>query len=138
MADIFGKEKRSEVMSRIRSKNTRPERIVRSALHRIGLRFRLNRKIEGCRPDIVLVGRKTVVLVHGCFWHRHPGCKFACVPKSRVDFWKQKFRLNVERDKRFRAGLMRAGWRVILIWECETKNRSTLETKLRNLFEVSG
>ena len=88
------------MMSRIKNRDTKPELLVRSALHRAGFRFRLNQRIEGCQPDIVLPRFKTVIFVHGCFWHRHDGCKFAYTPKSRKDFWEKKFRDNQARDTR--------------------------------------
>jgi len=106
-------------MSRIRGRDTQPEKKVRSALHRAGFRFRLHRKDLPGRPDIVLPKYRTVVFVHGCFWHRHRGCKFAYEPKSRPAFWNEKFRGNVARDRRNASDLRRLGWRVVTIWECE-------------------
>jgi DNA mismatch endonuclease (patch repair protein) len=106
-------------MSRIRSRDTAPEKIVRSTLHRAGYRFRLHSKnLPGC-PDIALPKHRTVVFVHGCFWHRHRHCRFAYTPKSRSDFWEAKFRSNVERDRRKTRELRRLGWQVVTIWECE-------------------
>lgn len=119
MVDTLSRERRSWNMSRIRGKNTQPELTVRSALHRAGYRFRLHRKDLPGRPDIVLPKYRTVVFVHGCFWHRHRGCKFAYAPKSRVDFWNEKFRSNVERDRRNASELRRLAWRVITVWECQ-------------------
>jgi DNA mismatch endonuclease, patch repair protein len=118
--DRLTPEHRSWNMSRIRGRDTQPERAVRSALHRAGYRFRLHRKDLPGRPDIVLPKHRTVVFVHGCFWHRHPGCRFAYTPKSRADFWAAKFLANVERDQRNRRDLRRLGWRVITVWECQT------------------
>lgn len=106
-------------MSRIRSRDTAPERLVRSALHRAGYRFRLHRKDLPGRPDIVLPKHRTVVFVHGCFWHRHVGCQYAYVPKSRHHFWNAKFRGNLERDRRHVQALRRLGWRVVTVWECD-------------------
>ena len=126
MADIVDRKTRSEMMSRIRSKDTKPEKIVRSMLHRMGLRFRLHQKVEGCKPDIVLARHKTVVFVHGCFWHRHSRCKFAYTPKSRVEFWEAKFEQNIERDNKSKRELKKAGWRVIVVWECQTTNLDRL------------
>lgn len=124
MTDIWSKEKRSEVMSRIRGKDTKPELVVRSIIHRMGYRFTVNgprnRELPG-KPDIVLPKHHTVVLVHGCFWHRHRGCKFAYAPKTRVEWWQQKFNANVARDKRVAVELRKAGWKVVTIWECELK-----------------
>ncbi|NLF59944.1 MAG: DNA mismatch endonuclease Vsr [Lentisphaerae bacterium] len=119
--DTLTSEQRSAVMSRIRSKNTKPELVVRRHLHALGFRYRLHDpKLPG-HPDIVLRKWHTVVLVHGCFWHRHEGCKTATMPKSNVEFWTAKFQRNVERDARNRAALEAAGWKVIVLWECEIK-----------------
>ena len=120
MVDRLTKEKRSWNMSRIRDKDTKPELVVRSLLHRMGYRFRLHRKDLPGKPDIVLPKHKTVVFVHGCFWHRHKGCKYAYQPKSRVDFWQKKFKGNVKRDKKIHSELRKLDWKVIVIWECET------------------
>lgn len=119
MADKITKERRSWNMSRIRSKNTKPEIVVRSLLHNLGFRFRLHRKDLPGNPDIVLTKYKTVIFVNGCFWHRHPGCKYAYTPKSRINFWANKFDQNTERDRRNHAVLTGMGWRVIVVWECE-------------------
>ncbi len=117
-------------MSRIRSKNTKPELIVRSLLHHMGYRFRLHKKDLPGKPDIVLVKHKTVIFVNGCFWHRHKGCKYAYSPKSRKLFWQEKVNGNIERDNKKRIELKRLGWRVIIIWECEINNKQKLKRKL--------
>ncbi len=117
--DIWSKKKRSEVMGRIRGKDTKPELLARSLLHRAGLRFSLQRKELQGRPDIVLPKYKTVIFVHGCFWHRHKGCPVTSMPKSRSDFWQTKFKTNVARDRRNRKMLEKQGWRVMVVWECE-------------------
>lgn len=130
--DSLTPEHRSWNMSRIRSENTKPERLVRSLLHRMGYRFRLHRKDLPGRPDIVLPGRRAVVLVHGCYWHRHPGCRFAYTPKSNLDFWKAKFAENVKRDQRQYDALCNLGWRVITVWECEAKKPEDIVVRLRN------
>src|SRR5690242_15759999 len=106
-------------MSRIRGSNTKPEIKVRSALHQSGYRFRIHRRDLPGRPDIVLPGYRTVVFVHGCFWHRHKRCKFAYSPKTRPEFWQNKFSSNVARDQRNASQLRRLGWRVATVWECE-------------------
>ena len=136
--DILTEERRSWNMAQIRGKDTRPERIVRSVLHRLGVRFRLHRKDLPGNPDIVLPRYRMVILVHGCFWHRHPRCKFAYTPKSRVRFWNKKFRQNVERDRHVKAKLEDAGWRVVIVWECETRRLDSLIERLESsLSEVN-
>jgi DNA mismatch endonuclease (patch repair protein) len=118
-------------MARIKGKDTEPERIVRSVLHRLGYRFRLHdRRLPGT-PDIVLRRLKTVVLVHGCFWHRHSKCRFAYKPKSRERFWERKFSDNVARDRRQSRELRRAGWKVVTVWECQTADRASLGSRLQ-------
>lgn len=125
MADIVSEEQRSYNMSRIRSKDTKPELIVRSMLHRLGYRFTVNgpknKKLPG-KPDIVLPKYKTVIFVHGCFWHRHRNCKYATLPKTRTEWWKTKLEGNVARDRRQRRELKKLGWRVIVVWECELRH----------------
>jgi DNA mismatch endonuclease (patch repair protein) len=120
-------------MSRIRGRDTKPEKVVRSLLYRLGYRFRLQaRKLPG-RPDIVLPRYRTVVFVHGCFWHRHRGCKNCTTPSSRRAFWVKKLEGNAERDRVNRLALKRLGWRVVVVWECETESRrgiSGLEKRL--------
>lgn len=124
--DRITKKHRSWNMSRITGRNTKPEMIVRSVLHRMGYRFRLHRTDLPGKPDIVLPRHKTVVLVHGCFWHRHSGCKFAYSPKSNIDFWKGKFEGNRLRDKTVRRELKKAGWRIVVVWECATGDQEML------------
>lgn len=131
--DILSKKNRSWVMSRIQGKNTGPEKQVGSLLHGLGYRFRLHRKDLPGRPDIVLPKHRTVIFVHGCFWHHHRGCKYAYKPKSRVGFWQKKFQENLERDGRKTKALKSLGWRVIVVWECELENPETLVTKIRKL-----
>lgn len=132
MTDVFTKAKRSEVMSCIRSKDTKPEKIVRSLLHRMGYRFRLHVKNLPGKPDIVLPKYKTVIFVHGCFWHRHPKCKLAYTPKSRIEFWVNKFSDNVARFKIVKKELKYLKWNVLVIWECETKSNADLFNKLKS------
>ena len=123
-------------MSRIRSRDTGPEIAVRSALHRLGYRFRLHRKDLPGSPDIVLSGRGTVVFVHGCFWHGH-SCKCDKMPKSRTDYWKDKIESNRRRDARQRRLLRAMGWRVVIVWECELKRPERLISKLeRTIGEI--
>ena len=115
--DRLTPNQRSENMRRIRGKDSAPERAVRRLLHKLGYRYRLHRRDLPGRPDIVFPTRRKVIFVHGCFWHRHPGCKFAYNPKSRLEFWSTKFRQNVERDNRATAMLMASGWAVLVVWE---------------------
>ena len=128
--DRISRERRSWNMSRIRGRDTKPEVTVRSVLHRLGFRFRLHRKDLPGRPDIVLARHRNVILVHGCFWHRHSRCRFAYNPKSNTTFWKQKFAANVLRDKRDRRRLRGLAWRVIVVWECQAVDRAALATRL--------
>ena len=121
--DIWSKAKRSEVMARIHSRDTKPELMVRSMLHRAGFRYSLRRKDLPGKPDIVLPKYKTVIFVHGCFWHRHKGCPEASVPKTRRTFWENKLNANVARDERNQRKLRRMGWRVIVVWECEVEKK---------------
>lgn len=114
-------------MSRVRGENTTPELIVRKYLHALGFRYRLHVKELPGKPDIVFPKYRTVVFVHGCFWHRHRGCRYASMPKSNVEFWIGKFTLNVARDKRNAAALRKAGWRCLTIWGCETKLNENLD-----------
>lgn len=130
--DRMSQERRSWNMSRIRGKDTNPERLVRSLLHRMGYRFRLHRQDLPGRPDIVLPGRRTVVLVHGCYWHRHCGCRLAYTPKTNRTFWLSKFRENVSRDERQYEQLRALGWHIITVWECETKSPAALAQRLRS------
>lgn len=118
-------------MSRIRSANTSPERQVRSILHRLGYRFRLHSRGLPGRPDVVLPRYSTVVLVHGCFWHRHSGCRFAYNPKSRKAFWEEKFSQNIKRDTRVLRQLKALGWHVVTIWECELEDPMKVRVKLQ-------
>lgn len=116
-------------MSRIRGRDTKPELAVRSLLHGMGLRFRVCRRDLPGTPDIVLPGRGTVVFVHGCFWHRHKGCKGATTPKSNVGFWTAKFDANVARDARNRRDLRKLGWSVLTVWECQIRMPEVLQRK---------
>ena len=123
-------EQRSRNMSAIKSKNTKPEIAVRRLLHSMGYRFRLHRKDLPGSPDIVLPKYKTVIFVHGCFWHRHENCKYASTPKTRKEFWENKFKVNVKRDLEIQEKIKNIGWKSFVIWECETKNADNLREKL--------
>ena len=126
-------EQRSRNMSAIKSKNTKPEITVRKLLHSMGYRFRLHKKDLPGSPDIVLPKYKTVIFVHGCFWHRHQNCKYASNPKTRREFWKKKFKENIERDKKTQEKLKNLGWKTNIVWECEVKNREILILKLEEI-----
>lgn len=124
MADTLSKAERSERMSRIRGKDTKPELLLRRSLHALGFRFRLHVGALPGKPDIVLPKYRAVIFVHGCFWHRHPGgCNVANVPKSNVEFWIEKFRTNVRRDRRNKKALVADGWTVLTVWECQANTK---------------
>lgn len=127
---------RSEVMSRVRGKDTKPEMRVRRFLHRAGLRYRTDVRSLPGRPDIVFASRKTVVFVHGCFWHRHPGCAATRMPKSRLEFWSTKFADNVGRDQRALEALKAQGWTVIVVWECETEDAEVLTRLAQRILDT--
>ena len=133
MVDRVSKEARSYNMSRIRSKDTKPEILVRSYLFSRGLRFRKNDKRYPGSPDIVLPKYKTMVFVHGCFWHLHEVCKYARIPKSNVQYWEKKLYRNRERDEHNQKELEEMGWTVIIVWECELK-KDKREQTLDNLY----
>jgi len=128
--DRLTEERRSWNMSRISGKNTSPERTVRSILHRLGYRFRLHSQSLPGKPDIVLPKYRTVILVNGCFWHRHNGCRYAYIPKTRKEFWSRKFSENIERDQRVSFALRMLGWQVLVIWECELLDIEQLRARL--------
>lgn len=125
MADIVDPETRSRMMSGIRGKNTRPELALRRALHARGFRYRLHDKRLPGKPDLILPRFRAAIYVHGCFWHRHEGCKYATSPATRPEFWQAKFRENVERDQRNIDALIALGWRVAVVWECEMRKDLT-------------
>jgi DNA mismatch endonuclease (patch repair protein) len=131
--DTLSIEERSARMALVRNRDTKPEMRVRRFLHATGLRYRLHEKVLTARPDIVFSGRRTVVFVHGCIWHRHPdpACPLTRTPKSRIDFWTAKFAENVARDQRQRSALEAEGWRVLVIWECQTTSQAHLEALVR-------
>ncbi|KAA9009700.1 very short patch repair endonuclease [Histidinibacterium aquaticum] len=118
MTDIVDQQTRSRMMSRIRGKNTKPELALRRALHARGFRFRLHSKKVYGRPDLVLPKYRAAVFVHGCFWHRHEGCRFATTPSTREEFWRKKFQANVARDEAVREKLLEDCWRLATVWEC--------------------
>lgn len=144
MTDIVDAATRSRMMAGIRGKDTKPETLVRKALFKAGFRFRLHRRDLPGVPDVVLPGRRVAVFVHGCFWHVHPGCSYAKTPSTRREFWTRKLARNVERDARAREALLIAGWRVLVVWECATKDASARNSLLEVLSawingdEISG
>lgn len=141
VTDIVSPEKRSEMMSGIRAKDTKPEMRVRKALFSRGYRYRLHRRDLPGTPDIVLAGRRVAIFVHGCFWHGHAGCSLAKVPSTRADFWKRKFELNQQRDDAAIGALLEAGWRVLVVWECfvrATKTEEKLATALSSWLESAN
>jgi DNA mismatch endonuclease, patch repair protein len=133
--NIVDKKKRSWMMSRVKQKNTKPEVKVRSILHRLGYRFRINRKDLPGSPDIVLPKYETVIFVHGCFWHRHKKCSRATTPSTNKKYWNKKFEDNIARDKKKIRELKKLGWKVLIIWECETEKRDYLIEKLSRIGE---
>lgn len=126
MTDIVDSQTRSRMMAAIRGKDTKPEMALRRSLHALGFRYRLHAKDILGKPDLVLAKYRAVIFVHGCFWHRHKGCRFASTPSTRAEFWQEKFKANVERDERARLGLLSSGWRVATIWECQLRSSVAL------------
>lgn len=131
MADTVTPKRRSEIMARIKSKNTTPERIVRTIVRKMRLRFTSHSRTLSGKPDLVFNRRHKVIFVHGCFWHQHRGCSDGRVPRSNGAYWKKKLARNLERDRENQASLRRGGWKSLVIWECETLNREMLERSIR-------
>lgn len=134
MVDHVSAERRSWLMSRVRSKHTSPEMRVRRAAHALGLRFRLHSNALPGHPDLVFPKHRLALFVHGCFWHRHPECPKSSMPKSRANYWIEKFNANVSRDAAAATALENLGWRVAVIWECETKG--DLADRLSQIFKL--
>ncbi len=138
MTDRISKEHRSWNMSRIKSKHSKPELIVRRLLHNMGYRFRLHVNSLPCKPDIVLKKYKTILFIHGCFWHRHSKCKNGHYlpkdPRQGIEFWRDKFEKNIQRDKKNRKNLEKLGWKVAVIWECQTEDIKKLKKKINSIF----
>lgn len=130
--DIVSSEKRSRMMAGIKGKNTKPEMLVRRLVHKMGFRFRLHRKDLPGSPDLVFPRLRKVIFVHGCFWHRHPGCKFAYTPKSNIRFWTEKLEANTRRDALALQALDALGWEVLIAWECEVSNLPALEHRVKS------
>nr|WP_082700674.1 very short patch repair endonuclease [Magnetospirillum sp. XM-1] len=121
MVDVFSPQKRSSIMAAIKGKNTKPELVVRRLVWGLGFRYRLHGRNLPGRPDLVFPGRRKVIFVHGCFWHRHDGCRLAYKPSTRAEFWQEKFDLNRQRDLDAVNALEDLGWTVLIIWECQTR-----------------
>ena len=138
MSDVHSAAIRSYNMSQIKGKNTKPEMLVRQFLHAQGLRYRLHDKKLPGKPDLVLLKYKTVVFVHGCFWHKHEGCRYFVVPKTRTDFWLTKIGKNVTNDERQQAELTAAGWKVLTIWECELKPAVRNDSLIKLFAKITG
>lgn len=135
MTDRLDPDRRRRLMQRVKGKDTQPEKIVRSLLHRLGYRFRLHRKDLPGTPDIVFPRRRLALFVHGCFWHGH-GCRIGQPPKSRLDYWQPKIEGNRARDQRKEAALAAAGWRVAVVWQCELSDRDSLADRLRHMLDT--
>lgn len=128
MTDIVDKQTRSRMMAGIRGRNTKPEVVLRRALHARGYRFRLHSTRVPGKPDILLAKYNAAVFVHGCFWHRHAGCKYTTTPSTRREFWQNKFSANVSRDEAVQDALKASGWRVAIVWECSLRHASQIES----------
>jgi|ERR1041384_8821713 DNA mismatch endonuclease (patch repair protein) len=135
MADKFTPDERSRIMSRVKGKNTQPEKIVRTLLHSLGYRFRLHRKDLPGNPDIVLPRHKRVIFVHGCFWHGHEGCPRAARPTTNVDFWNRKIDGNIKRDKKVRKELRSLDWEILIIWQCQTRSTDALRMRIEKFLK---
>lgn len=133
LIDTVDKKTRSRMMSGIRSKNTKPEILVRKALYHAGYRYRLETKIQKIKPDLVLTKQKIAIFINGCFWHHHNGCKLGYTPKSKLEFWENKFEKNIERDRRTILELKKLGWRVAIIWECATRKEIIFKQTIKSL-----
>ena len=134
--DTVSAERRSEIMGRVRGKDTGPEMTVRRLAHGLGYRYRLHARDLPGRPDLVFRPRRKVIFVHGCFWHRHKGCALARMPKSREDFWREKLEGNAKRDARNERALRREGWGVMTVWECQLGDRDRLTTRIRRFLDA--
>ena len=135
MTDVFTKEKRSWIMSRVKGRDTKPEILVRSVVHRMGYRFRVHRRDLPGNPDVVLPRHGKVIFVHGCFWHGHKRCPRSTRPTTNKGFWNEKLDRNIERDKRFQRKLGSMGWKVLVVWQCETRKPEELLAKLERFLD---
>jgi DNA mismatch endonuclease (patch repair protein) len=130
VTDHVNRRKRSLIMASVHSKDTKPELAVRSLVHALGYRYRLHVATLPGKPDLVFPSRRKIIFVHGCFWHRHARCRYATSPKTRSDFWQEKFLTNVARDRRTRRELKKMGWSLLTVWQCELKNPQKLEVRI--------
>lgn len=137
MVDIFTKEKRHEIMANIKGRDTKPEKIVRSIIHRMGIRFSLHRTDLPGKPDIVLPRHHKIIMVNGCFWHGHKDCKKATIPRTNTKFWTTKIEKNRSRDHRVICQLQRLGWEVLIIWQCEISKPDQLLAKLERFLNIN-
>ncbi len=135
ISDIYSIDKRSDIMSKVRQEGTKPEILIRRFLFSHGFRYRKNDKRYPGKPDIVLPKYRTIIFVHGCFWHGHENCKAATLPKTNTDFWKKKISENIDRDQKNIETLRKEGWNVITIWQCEIKNRNKRKERLELLLD---
>jgi DNA mismatch endonuclease (patch repair protein) len=135
MADVFTKKKRSDVMSKIRAKNTKPELLVRKFLFSKGLRYRLHQSSLPGKPDIILKKYHAVIFVNGCFWHGHSNCNKSTLPTSNAAFWRKKIQSNMERDKNTKHSLKKLGWTIFIIWECDIKNKEGFSKAMNGLLK---
>ena len=135
MTDFMTPDQRSQAMSKVKGSNTKPEKLIRSCLHRNGFRFRINSPNLPGMPDIVLKKYNTIIFVHGCFWHNHKGCKKSKLPQTRTEFWKNKIAATVRRDQKNISDLVNQGWRIAVVWECGTKKKNDLESIISKLSE---
>lgn len=138
MADVFTAEKRSWIMSRVRGKDTQPELVVRSIVHGMGFRYRLHQSDLPGKPDLVLTRHKKVIFVHGCFWHGHKSCRKSGRPSTNTKFWNDKLNRNQARDLKTRRMLQVRGWRCLVVWECQTKDRNRLKKRLASFLNVKA
>lgn len=135
--DRLSPDQRSRLMGRVRQKNTKPELVLRRIVFALGYRYRLHVKDLPGSPDLVFPSRRKVIFVHGCFWHRHDGCRLATVPKTRAEFWQSKFDANCQRDQRVENELATLGWEILSVWECETRGSSSLPSKIQLFLDGS-
>jgi DNA mismatch endonuclease (patch repair protein) len=138
MADVFTPQKRSAIMSRVKGQNTKPEILVRQIVHSLGCRFRLHTKTLPGKPDLVLPRLRKIIFVNGCFWHGHANCSRSALPSTNKGFWRNKILGNKERDVRVRRKLNREGWKVLVVWQCQTKHVERLTERLKSFLEITA